>query len=82
MPVFQLGQHVAQYLEQAVIAHVRGNQWLVFVADGVPVYLFVVQEAVLFVDDFPKGFEVTLRGIVEFFFTDAAVEEQYRKDEK
>ena len=84
VPVLQLGQHVAQYFEQTVAAHVGGNQRLVFVMDGIPIYLLVVQEAVLLVDDFPESFEVALRGIVEFFFADAArkQDEEGRRQQK
>jgi hypothetical protein len=76
MPVLQFVQHVSQHFKQAFAAHAAGNQPAVFVVYGIPVYLFVFQEAVLLVDNLPEGLKVSLRRIGNFVFADATAQQR------
>ena len=76
MSVAQLGQHVAQYLEEPVVAHIIRNQSAILAVDGIPVNPFVIKEAVLLVDYLPESFKVASRGVVVGLFANAPRREE------
>jgi hypothetical protein len=66
---------VGHDFEELLRGHFFGYLGCVFAVDGVPVeadgLLFVVEEAVVFVDELPKGFEVVLPGVLGVVAGDA-----------
>jgi hypothetical protein len=58
MSVLQLCQHVTEYLKQRVVVEVFVYKRLVSFAYLIPVYLLVVEKAIMLVYDSPKGFEI------------------------
>lgn len=72
--VFQLVEHVAEDIKQVIVADAGLDPFAVLVINGIPVNLFGLKEAVLFVDDFPQLFEVTYRIVGKVFFFDTAGE--------
>ena len=77
--VFQLGEHVGEYLEELVVVHRSFRAYLIYIIYSVPVetidLLFVVEEAVVLVDDAPQGLEVTLRRVFVLCHIDTGSEE-------
>ena len=82
MAVLQLGQHVAQHLEEGVIAHVVRHLHAVLPADGIPVDALVVQVAVVLVYQAPQGLEVADGAVVVFLLADAGAEEEEKEGEE
>jgi hypothetical protein len=72
--VAQLAEHIAAHLEELAGLHVVVYAYLIFMIDGIPIQsvllLFVVEEAVVLVDNLPKGFEVAGRGVIVLFRID------------
>ena len=73
--VFQLGEHVGEYLKELVVVHRPFRAYLIYIIYGVPVeaidLLLVVEEAVVLVDDAPQGLEVPLRRVFVLCHIDA-----------
>ena len=76
MAVAQFAEHVAEHLEQLLLCHVAIDLYLVFVVDLLPVepvlVLFVVEEAVVLVDNPPQRLEVALRRVGKLLFVDTS----------
>ena len=66
MSVFQFGQHVAHYVEEAVLTHRVGDEHAVFVVDGIPIDAFEFEEAVVLIHDSPQILEVVTPRVVVF----------------
>ena len=81
MTVFQLCEHVSQYLEKVFVALGGFHLGLILGVDGIPIHLFVIQETVMLIDDAPKGFEIVHWGVLEVVFAHAGRESEQEQDE-
>ena len=63
--VAQFGQHIAQDFKELVFCHTFVELPCIFIVHLVPIkvisLLFVIEKAVMLVDDAPKGFEIAVR---------------------
>jgi hypothetical protein len=78
MSVFQFCQHIAQYLEQMVVAQVIGDKRLKLCFYPIPVNMFVIKETIMLVDDAPQSLEVALGGVGIFLVAHTTGEQQKR----
>ena len=67
MAVFELGQHVGTYSEQLIVAHAVVDARFIDCVYRVPIDVFVIEIAIVFVTNFPKHFEVAFSVICEIF---------------
>ena len=63
MTVFQRAEHIGEYFEELFAVDIIARAYLIYFIYRVPVYLLVIEEAVVLIDDLPEGFEVALGGI-------------------
>ena len=67
MSVSQFAEHVAQHLKQLQVGHLFVHAYLIFIIYSIPVesvlMLFVVEEAVVLVDNLPQRLQIALRRI-------------------
>ena len=70
VPVAQFAAEIAQYLKKGFFRHGIGDLCGIATVHFVPVesvfFVFVVEKAVVLINDFPQGFEVSARGGGEF----------------
>ena len=73
--VAQFGEHAREHLEELVVGKVTFRAYIIYIINLLPVeaidLLFVVEEAVMLVDDAPQGLEVSLCGVRVFLLVDA-----------
>ena len=63
MAVFQLGKHVGAHFEQFIAAHAIVNASFICSMNRIPINVFVVKIAIVFIANFPQHFKVTF-GII------------------
>ena len=78
MTVAQFGEHIGEHLELLRPRHTTAKLRLIAAIDLVPVEsilgFFVVEKAVVLVDDLPKCLEIAHRRVVELLFLDTRSE--------
>ena len=53
MSVAQLGEHVGKHLEKLLATHVVAHAYLIGLVNLVPINIFVVEKAIVLIDDLP-----------------------------
>ena len=75
MSVAKLAEHVGEHLEELALGHLVAYAYLIFAIHVIPVeavfVLFVVEEAVVLVQDVPQGLEVACRRVGTLVGVDA-----------
>jgi hypothetical protein len=78
MPVFQFTQHVCEYFKELFSVEPLSRAYIIFIIYGVPVetifMLFVVEETVVFVNNFPECLEVSFGSVGKLLLVDAREE--------
>jgi hypothetical protein len=84
--VFQFREQVGEDFEELVVVHRSFRAYIIYIIYAVPVetidLLFVVEEAVVLVDNSPQGLKVPLRGVFVLDGVDAGSEKRKVKSEK
>ena len=71
MAIAQFAEHVGKHLKQLFAVDIIARAYLIYIIYRVPVYILIVEEAVVLVDYLPQGLKVALRGILVLDFVDA-----------
>jgi hypothetical protein len=79
MSVAQRGEHLRKYLEQLLAVHVIVYAYLIYIVYLVPIDIFVVEKAVVLIDDMPQGLEVACGCIGAFFLLYAGSKCKYQE---
>ena len=84
MPIFYLGQHLAEDIKQFVLIHRIFNKQIVAVVHLVPVDILESKEAIVLVHDMPKRLEIITGGRIIFrcFLTTEKKEETEGKEKR
>ena len=79
MSVAQFGKHIGEHLEQLLAVHIVVYTYLIGLVNLVPINIFVVEKAVVLIDDMPQGLEVACGCIGAFFLLYAGSKCKYQE---